>query len=63
MIVGVGFGGFSGVVCGVMKVAVCDLSVVSGEMMIPVFVVARGFAIMVGCMVMVFGCFMVMFGC
>ena len=63
VLVGVGLGGFGGVVCGVMKMAVCDLSVMSGEVMIAVFVVARGFAIMVGCVVMVFSCFVVMLGC
>lgn len=63
VIVGVGFSGFGGVVCSVMKVAVCNLSVMRGEVMIAFFVVTRGFTMMTGCVVMVFGCFMVMFGC
>jgi hypothetical protein len=63
VIVGVDFGGFGGVVCGVMKMAVGDLGVMSGEMMIAVFVVARGFAMMTCCVVVVFGCFVMMLGC
>jgi hypothetical protein len=58
----VGFGGFRGVVRGVMMMAMRQVRVMRGEMMIAGFVMARGFAMMPGSVLVVFGCFVMMLG-
>jgi len=63
VVFGVEFGGFGGVVSGMVMVAIGGMSVVRREMMVTGFVVARGFA-MVACRVLVvLGCFVMMLGC
>jgi hypothetical protein len=54
---------FGGVMNGVMMMAICSVGMVRGEMMIAGFVVARGFAMVAGRMLVVFCCFVVMLGC
>lgn len=63
MLVGVGLGGFGGVVHGVMMMAVGDVCMVSGHVVIAGFEVTRGFAMMASCVFVVFGCFAVVLDC
>jgi hypothetical protein len=55
----VSLGGFRGVVRGVMMMAMRQVRVMRGEMMIAGFVMARGFAMVARSVLMVFGCFVV----
>jgi len=63
VVLGVKFGGFAGVMRGVVMMPVGDMRVMSGEMMIPRFVVARGFAVMMSGTFMMLGCLTVMLCC
>lgn len=54
---------FTGVVRSVLMMAVGSVRVVSGEMMVPRFVVPRGFAMMMSGTFMVFCCTMVVLCC
>ena len=63
VVVGVGFGGFDGVMGGVMKMAIGDFGMVRGEMMVGIFVVTRRFAMMACGVFVMFGCFEMMLGC
>ena len=60
---GVSLSGFGGVVRRVMKVAVGDVSVMGGDVMIFFFVVPRGFAMMMRREFVMLGSFVVMLGC
>lgn len=42
---GVGLGGFSGMVCGVVEMALCDKGVMRGSMMVAGFMPGGGFAV------------------
>jgi len=61
--VGVRFGRFRSVVCGVVMMAVSDVRMMSGQMMITGFEVARGFAMMTGRVFVMFGCFVMVLNC
>lgn len=63
VVFGVKFGCFGGVMTGVMMMAIGDVGMMSGEMMIPRFMMARGFAMMACGVLVVFGCFAMMLGC
>jgi hypothetical protein len=54
--------GFGGMMRGVMMMAMRQVRVMRGEMMIAGFVVARGFAMMPGSVFVMFGCFVVVLG-
>jgi len=60
---GVKFGGFGGVMHSVVMMAIGNVRVMGGEVMVPRFVVARGFAMMSGGVLMVVRCFAMMLGC
>ena len=60
---GVSLGGFGGVVRRVMKMAVGDVGVMSGDVMIFFFVVPRGFAMMMRRKFVMLGSLVVMLGC
>jgi hypothetical protein len=60
VVLGVSFGSFRGVMSSVMMMAVGHVGVVSGQVMIAGFMVARGFAMMAGCVFMMIGSFQVM---
>jgi len=51
------------VVHGVVMMAVGGMGVMSGEVMIAGFMVARGFAMMTGRVFVMFCCFVMMLGC
>jgi hypothetical protein len=63
MMFGVELGRFTGVVHSVVMMAVGGVRVVSGEMMIPRFMVPRGFAVMMSGAFMMFCCSVVMLCC
>jgi hypothetical protein len=49
-----------GVVRGVREVPVRDVRMVPGQHMVAGFVMLRGFAVVLGCVLMVLGCLMMM---
>jgi hypothetical protein len=58
----VGLCSFGGVMRGVMKVPLCRMGMMGCCFIASGFVVLCSFAMMAGCVVMVFGSFVVMFG-
>ena len=60
--VGVVLGGFAGVVRGMQPVAMGDMRVVRGFLVILVYVVFRGFAVVGRRVLVMFGGFLVVFG-
>jgi hypothetical protein len=60
---GVKFSCLGGVMRSVVMMAIGGVGMMRGEMMIAGFVVARGFAMMPGRVLVVFRCFVVMLGC
>jgi hypothetical protein len=60
---GVCLGGFGSVMRCVMMMTVGDVSVMRGEVMIPFFVMTRGFAMMTRRVFVVLGSFAVMLDC
>jgi hypothetical protein len=60
---GMKFGRFTGVVHSVVMMAVGDVRMVSGEMMVPRFVMPRSFAVMMSGTFVVFCCVVVMLCC
>lgn len=63
MVLGVGLGGFNSVVSGMMMVAVSHVRVMSRQVVVTGFMVARRLAMMSRGVFVVFGCFVVMLGC
>lgn len=60
MLCGVVLCSLFGVVCRVSEVPVRDVRVVPGQYMVACFVMLRGFAVMLGCELMMFGCLKMM---
>ncbi len=60
---GVRLGGFGSVMRRVMMMPVGDVGVMGGEVMIPFFMMTRGFAMMTRRVFVVLGCFLVMLDC
>ena len=63
VVLGMSLGSFRGVMGSMMMMAVGHVGVVSGQVMIAGFMVARGFAMMAGCVFMMFSGFQVMLNC
>jgi hypothetical protein len=63
VLLGMLLGGFSGVMRGVMKMALGGVRVVSGGLVIAVLVVLGRFAVMASCVFMVLRCLGVVLGC
>jgi hypothetical protein len=55
-------GGLGGVVCGVMMMALSRVGMMSSGLVIAGFMLTRGFAVMAGCVFVVFGCFSMVLG-
>lgn len=56
----VGLGSFGGVVCGMVKMALGDMGMMRGGMVIAGFMASSGLAMVPGCEFVVFGCFTMM---
>jgi hypothetical protein len=63
VVLGVKLGGFAGVMRRVVMVPVRNVRVMSGEMMIPRFVVTRSLAVMMRGTVVVFRCLLMVLCC
>jgi hypothetical protein len=59
----VSLGGFSGVMSGMVMMAIGHMRMMRGHMMVTGFVMARRFAMMPRGVFVVFGCFVMMLGC
>jgi hypothetical protein len=63
VMLGMQFGSLRGVMTSVMMMAVGHVGVMSGQVMIAGFMVARGFMMVTSCVLMMFGCFTVVLSC
>jgi hypothetical protein len=63
VVFGVGLGSFGSVVAGVMMMTVGDVCVVRCQVMIPFFVMSRGFLVMTRRVFVMLGCLGVMLDC